>query len=122
MIPVYFLRLSKVWILNPGFAFFFFFFFFFRYKICVFITFISFVDIVSNFRIRILTNQKHELLVSNWQWNCMPENLKVFQNFVTLKHNIIKHFILTIVYVSSNYSVTNRIPKGSMLQSWTKPF
>ena len=30
-----------------------------------------FFDEVSNFRNRILTNQKHELVVSNCQWNCM---------------------------------------------------
>ena len=35
--------------------------------------FISFFDEVSNFRNRILTNQKHELVVSNCQWNGMTE-------------------------------------------------
>ena len=30
-----------------------------------------FFDEVSNFRNRILTNQKHELVDSNCQWNCM---------------------------------------------------
>ena len=47
-----------------------FFFFFFYQKICVFIIFI-FLDEVSNFRNRILTNQKRGLVVSNCQWNCM---------------------------------------------------
>ena len=46
------------------------FFFFFYQKICVFIIFI-FLDEVSNFRNRILTNQKRGLVVSNCQWNCM---------------------------------------------------
>ena len=45
------------------------FFVVFHYKICVFIIFISFFDEVSNFRNRILTNQKRELAVSNCQWN-----------------------------------------------------
>ena len=45
--------------------------FFFHHKICVFIIFISFFNEVSNFRKRMLTNQKHELVVSNCQWNCM---------------------------------------------------
>ena len=30
-----------------------------------------FFNKVSNFRNRILTSQKHELVVSNCQWNCM---------------------------------------------------
>ena len=54
-------------------------FFIFHYKICVFIIFISFFlsfffffDEVSNFRNRILTNQKRELVVSNCQLNCIP--------------------------------------------------
>ena len=43
----------------------------FYLKICVFIIFISFFDEVSNFRNRILTYQKRELVVSNCLWNCM---------------------------------------------------
>ena len=59
-------------ILLNGFKYFFgFFVVVFRHKICDFIIFISFFDEVSNFRIRILTNQKHELVVSSCQWNCM---------------------------------------------------
>ena len=42
----------------------------FHHKFCVFIILISFYDNVSNFRNRILTNQKHKLVVSNCQWNC----------------------------------------------------
>ena len=42
------------------------FFAFFHHKICVFIIFVSFFDKVSNFRNSILTNQKRELVVSNW--------------------------------------------------------
>ena len=41
----------------------------FHQKICVFIIFISFFDEVSN--LRILTNQKPELLIRNCQCNCM---------------------------------------------------
>ena len=37
----------------------------------LFIIFISFFDEASNFRYKILTNQKHELVVSNCRWNCM---------------------------------------------------
>ena len=43
----------------------------FYHKICVVIVFISFFDEVSNFRNRILTNQKQELVIRNFQWNCM---------------------------------------------------
>ena len=50
-----------------------FFFFVFHHKICVFISFISFFDEVINFRNRTLTNQKHELVVSNCWGNCMLE-------------------------------------------------
>ena len=44
---------------------------YFHHKICVFIIFISFLDKVTNFRNRILTSQKRELMVSNCQRNCM---------------------------------------------------
>ena len=45
--------------------------FFFIIKF-VFLSFsFHFFDEVSNFRNRILTNQKRELMVSNCQWNCM---------------------------------------------------
>ena len=50
---------------------FWYFFVVFHHKICVFIIFISFFDKVSNFRNRISTNQKRELVVSNCQQNCM---------------------------------------------------
>ena len=87
IIPIYFLRISNVWsILHPLSAgkvhkkmLLNSFFFFFHHKIFVFIIFISFLDEVSNFRNRILTSQKHELVVSNCQWNCM-RNFKI-QNF-----------------------------------------
>ena len=45
--------------------------FVFRHKICVFIIFISYFDELWNFRNRMLTNQKHELVVSQCQRNCM---------------------------------------------------
>ena len=53
-------------------------FFVFHYKICIFIIFISFFlssfffDEVSNFRNRILTSQKRELVVFKCQLNCIP--------------------------------------------------
>ena len=47
------------------------FFVVFHHKIRVFIIFSSFFDEVSNFRNRILTYQKRELVVSNCQWNCI---------------------------------------------------
>ena len=90
MTPIYFLHLSKVWrMLHHGSVrlvhkkcyliilctFLAFLFcccccccFVFHHKICVFIIFISFSDKVSNFRNKILTNQKREL-VSNCQRN-----------------------------------------------------
>ena len=45
--------------------------FVFRHKICVFIIFISYFDELSNFRNRMLTNQKHELVISHCQRKCM---------------------------------------------------
>ena len=59
----------KKMLLN-GFMYFFGIFSFFIRKF-VFSIFISFYDKVSNFRKRILTNQKRELVVSNCQRNCM---------------------------------------------------
>ena len=40
-------------------------------NLCFFFIFISFSDKVSNFRNRVLTNQKRELVISNCQRNCM---------------------------------------------------
>ena len=49
-------------------------FFFMSFFIMKFvIIFISFFDEVSNFRKRILTNQKYELVVPNCQWNSMVD-------------------------------------------------
>ena len=45
----------------------------FHQKICLFIIFISFYDEVSDFHKIILTNQKHELVVQNYHWNCIKE-------------------------------------------------
>ena len=50
------------------------FFVVFYYKISVFIILISFFAKLSNFRNRILNNQKHELVVSNSQWSCMTRS------------------------------------------------
>ena len=43
----------------------------FHHKICVSIIFNSFLDVASNFCNRILTNQKQEFVVENYQWKCM---------------------------------------------------
>ena len=43
----------------------------FSLKVYVFFTFISFFEEASNFRNRILTNQKPELVIRNCRWNCM---------------------------------------------------
>ena len=47
----------------------------FHHKICVTIFFNSFLDEGSNFRYRILTNQKQKLVVENCQWKCMSLHL-----------------------------------------------
>ena len=44
------------------------------WQICDFIMFIFLIDKVSNFRKRILTNPKKELMVRNCQWNCMSNS------------------------------------------------
>ena len=88
MTPIYFLRLSKVCsILQHGLVWriyekcylmlsnslFWHFLLFFVIKF-VFLSFSFLVfDKVSNFRNRILTNQKYELVVSSCQWTCMYE-------------------------------------------------
>ena len=79
MMPIYFLHLSYVWsifyhglvgrvhkkyylmLLYTFSAF----FVVFHHKICVLIIFIYFFDEVSNFRNRMLNNQKREMVVSN---------------------------------------------------------
>ena len=83
---LYFHRTSEVWSMlhhgsvgriqskqcNSLFAFPFFgiAFVVFHQEICAFIIFTSFFDEVSNFRYRILTNQKLELVIRNCQRNC----------------------------------------------------
>ena len=47
---------------------------------CVFIIFISFFDEWSNFRNRILTTQKPELVIRNCPWNCMLNYFSILQN------------------------------------------
>ena len=91
-LPIYFLRLSKVWSVSyhgsvgrghkKCYLM-----LFFHYKICVFIIFISFFffDEVSNFRSRILTNQKQELVVSNCQLNCVPDRFPKEHKISTFK-------------------------------------
>ena len=44
---------------------------FFHYKIYVFIIFFSFFNEPSDFRNKILTNQKQELVVQDYQRNCV---------------------------------------------------
>ena len=53
-------------------------YFLFFIKKFVFLSFSSlfFFDEVSNFRNRLLANQKSESVVTNCQWNCMEETLK----------------------------------------------
>ena len=52
------------------------FFFCFLLKKFAFIIFISLFDEVPNFRKRILTNQKPELVKRNCQWNCMQAEVQ----------------------------------------------
>ena len=47
------------------------FFFVFHHKTCVFMILIPFFIEVSNFCNIIVTNQKHEWVFPNCQWNCM---------------------------------------------------
>ena len=47
----------------------------FHHKICVTIIFNSFLDEASNFRYRILTNQKQKFAVKKCQWKCMSQYL-----------------------------------------------
>ena len=45
----------------------------FHHKICVSIIFNSFLDEASNFRHRILTNQKQKFVIENCEWKCMSQ-------------------------------------------------
>ena len=82
----------------------------FHHKICTFIIFISFVDDVSKFRNRILTNRKHELVVSNCQQNCMvilkPYSRECFKDLRLLckpfryNANLLKFYLQTKTFVS----------------------
>ena len=84
MTPIYFLRLSKVWsMLHQGsvwlvhkkcYLMLLSFMYPFGFFLCAFIISISFFNKVSNFRNKILTNQKRELVVSNCQWNCLKSS------------------------------------------------
>ena len=91
--PIYFLRLSKVWSISHHgsvgrghkkcylmlFLFFITKFVFLSFSFLSFFLSFFFFDEVSNFRNRILTNQKRELVVSNCQLNCIPGRFtKVF--------------------------------------------
>ena len=53
----------------------------FHDKVFILIVFISFLDKLLNFRNRILTNQKRELMVSNCQRICYMDKLSVLLNF-----------------------------------------
>ena len=84
--PIYFLRLSKVWSISHHgsvgrghkkcylmlFLFFITKFVFLSFLFLSFFLSFFFFDEVSNFRNRILTSQKRELVVSNCQLNCIP--------------------------------------------------
>ena len=66
---------------------------FFHHKICFFIICISFSDEVSNFRNRILTNQKQELVFQNRQWNCM-----LAQEMIIISYFLLKISLSDILY------------------------
>ena len=57
-------------------------------KECVFVIFISFFDEVSNFRNRILFNQKLELAKINLQWNCMLISHEFNQNLQNISFDV----------------------------------
>ena len=65
--------------------------FFSSWNLCFYYINFFFLDEVSNFRDRILTNQKQEFLVQNCQWNCMHQ---YFLNWnITLR--LLRRFNLT---------------------------
>ena len=67
-------QLDKLTVKNATLCFYIYFldiFLLFFFKKIVFITFISFFDEVSNFHNKLLGNQKPELVIRNFQWNCM---------------------------------------------------
>ena len=48
----------------------------FSSEICVFINLVSLVDEVPNFRNRIRTSHKSELMIKKYHWNCMKNNIR----------------------------------------------
>ena len=91
-------------------------FLFFRYKICVFIIFISFFfDEVSNFRNRVLTNHNRELMVSNCQWNCMPGRFpkeRKVSNFEAMTSEKLTCRSDKSIY---NFLLLNQLPRPSVM-------
>ena len=75
-------------------------FLFFNKKNCVFIIFIFFYE-VSNFRNRILTNPKPELVIrSFFQWNCMYNTSVLLRSLWSWQHELFNRsagFYFTIV-------------------------
>ena len=88
--PIYFFRLSKLWSISHHGSVgrghkkcYLMLFLFFIIKF-VFLSFFFF-DEVSNFRNRILTNQKRELVVSNCQLKCIPDRFPKEHKISTFK-------------------------------------
>ena len=81
----------------------------FHQKFSAFIIFISFFDEVSNFRNRILTNQKHELVVSNCQWNCMGKYVCEHRHMKVYR---ISNFLMThMMFDANSFQMTCAINK-----------
>ena len=82
------------------------FFIAFHHKICIFIIFIIFFDKVSNFLNTLLTNQKQELMIKSFEWNCMlikntrDNTMTILLNNYLPQHlkNFIQHNTFYLLY------------------------
>ena len=120
--PIYFLRLSKVWCIlhheSVGRAHkkcYLKHFLLFIIK-CVFLSFLFlFSDEVSNFRNRILANQKRELMVPKCQWNCMPGRFPQEYKVSTFKAMNSEKLTCRADKSTYNFLLLNQLPRPSVM-------
>ena len=89
--------------------------FFFIIKF-VFLSFsFHFFDEVSNFRNRISTNQKRELMVSNCQWNCMPGRFPKEHKVSTFEAMTSEKLTCRSDKSIYNFLLLNQLPRPSVM-------
>ena len=122
--PIYFLRLSKVWsILHYGSVgrghkksyLMLFKFFIIKFVLLSFSFLFFFFDEVSNFCNRILTSQKRKFMVSNCQWNCMPDHFPKGHKVSTFKAMTSEKLTCRTDKSIYNFLLLNQLPRPSVM-------